>query len=113
MQEYSRPLDMPGGNILNYFGINHRGQVATLNDGQQFLVHKGNNFGKDSQTVVVDRKFMSNNWSPRGSSIDAKQGQPPVRLGDLVKTGGPQYSATCNNCIHGSNRMQERFKNGK
>ncbi len=36
IQEYSRPLEMPGGKVLDYFGINHRGQVATLADGQVF-----------------------------------------------------------------------------
>jgi len=113
IQEYSRPLEMPGGKVLDYFGINHRGQVATLSDGQQFLVHKGKNFGKNSQTVVVDSKYMSKNWSPRGSSIDANYDRNSVRLGDLVKNGGARYNPLCDNCIHGSNRMQERFRNGK
>jgi hypothetical protein len=113
IQEYSRPLDMPGGKVLNYLGINHRGQVATLSDGQQYLVHKGKDFGINSQTVVVDRKYMSNNWSPRGSPINTNYERNHVGLGDLVKSGGASYNYFCSNCIHGSNKMRERFQNGK
>jgi hypothetical protein len=112
IQEYSRPLDIPGGKFLDRFGINHRGQVATMGDGKQFLVHKGPDFGINSQTVVVDRKYMSKNWSPRGSSMDHSSGNT-VRLGDLVKSGGAHYNSICSNCIHASNRMKERFQNGK
>ncbi|CAF3322395.1 unnamed protein product [Rotaria socialis] len=112
IQEYSRPLQMPGGNFLNKLGINHRGQVATYEDGQRFLVHKGKNFGKNSQTVTVDARYMSNNWSPRGSPVNVHH-EKSVNLGDLVKSGGAHYSPICDNCIHGSQRMQERFRNGK
>ncbi|CAF1301276.1 unnamed protein product [Adineta ricciae] len=119
IQEYRRPLDIKpvyGVDIakhLDKIGINHRGQVATLQDGQKFLVHKGPGFGHNSQTVVVDtqRTRMSSKWKPHGSPVNA--GSQSVGLGDLVKAGGKDYSYLCNNCIRGSNRMKERFQNGK
>ncbi|CAF5224498.1 unnamed protein product, partial [Rotaria magnacalcarata] len=112
IHEYSRPLQIPGGNFLNKLGINHWGQVATYEDGQRFLVHKGNNFGKNSQTVAVDARYMSNNWSPRGSAVNVNP-EKSVNLADLVKSGGAYYNPICDNCMHGSQRMQERFRNGK
>ncbi|CAF2155188.1 unnamed protein product [Rotaria magnacalcarata] len=111
IQEYSRPLQIPGV-FATWVGINHWGQVATHEDGQRFLVHKGNNFGKNSQTVAVDARYMSNNWSPRGSAVNVNP-EKSVNLADLVKSGGAYYNPICDNCMHGSQRMQERFRNGK
>ncbi|UJR19431.1 hypothetical protein I4U23_022561 [Adineta vaga] len=117
IQEYHRPLNIKpvfGVDIakhLDKVGINHRGQVATLDDDKRFLTHKGPSFGHNSQTVVVDAKYMSNNWKPYGPPVTA--GSHSVRLGDLVKAGGKDYKTLCDNCIHGSSRMKERFRNGK
>ena len=35
---------------------------VTTAAGEQYLVHKGPEFGKSSQTVVVDAGHMSSNW---------------------------------------------------
>lgn len=77
------------------------------------MVHKGPDFGQSSQTVVVDARYMSNAWSPRGQVQHHNPASAPVHLGDLVKNGGKDYNLLCNNCIHGSNRMQDRFRQGK
>lgn len=117
LQEYRRPLDMKpifGVDVAKYLDkihINHRGQVATLEDGQRFLVHKGPNFGHASQTVAVDAKVMSNNWKPYGSAISS--GSKPVGLGDLVKAGGKNYDTVLNNCMHGACYIKDRFQSGK
>ncbi|CAF2931429.1 unnamed protein product, partial [Rotaria sp. Silwood2] len=96
---------------LNKLGINHRGQVATLADGQRFLVHKGPGFGHNSETIAVDAKYMSNSWKPHGSSISA--GSQSVGLGDLIKAGGKNYDVLTNNCMHGSCQIKQRFEQGK
>ncbi|CAF3777066.1 unnamed protein product [Rotaria sp. Silwood1] len=85
LQEYRRPLEIkPIGGFdvagkLNQWGINHRGQVATLENGERFLVHKGPGFGHNSQTVVVDANQMSRKWTPHGSSV--QPGSQSVGLG--------------------------------
>ncbi|CAF4312915.1 unnamed protein product, partial [Rotaria sp. Silwood2] len=106
LQEYRRPLEIkPIGGYdvagkLNQWGINHRGQVATLENGERFLVHKGPGFGHNSQTVVVDANQMSRKWTPHGSSM--QPGSQSVGLGDLVRAGGKHYNTFTNNCIHGA-----------
>lgn len=42
--------------------VNHAGVRVTTAGGEQYLVHKGADYGKSSQTVVVDAKHMSDNW---------------------------------------------------
>ncbi|CAF3605464.1 unnamed protein product [Rotaria sp. Silwood1] len=96
---------------LNQWGINHRGQVATLENGERFLVHKGPGFGHNSQTVVVDANQMSRKWTPHGLSM--QPGSQSVGLGDLVRAGGKHYNTFTNNCIHGACKIKDRFQNGK
>ncbi|CAF1358124.1 unnamed protein product, partial [Rotaria sp. Silwood1] len=70
LREYRRPLEIKpiaGFDVagkLNEWGINHRGQVATLQNGERFLIHKESGFGHRSQTVVVDANHMSRKWTP-------------------------------------------------
>ena len=35
---------------------------VTLDDGSQWLIHKGDNFGRSSQTVVTPAHDMSSKW---------------------------------------------------
>ncbi|KAJ8354249.1 hypothetical protein SKAU_G00218160 [Synaphobranchus kaupii] len=48
--------------------LSHSGVRVTLADGSKWLVHKGDNFGVSSQTVVVDAKHMSNKWKSLSES---------------------------------------------
>lgn len=43
---------------------------VTLQDGSKWLVHKGDDYGKSSQTIVVDGRHMSNNWKASALFID-------------------------------------------
>jgi len=61
-EKVTRPLDSFGGKS----GIPHAGVRVTTESGNQYLVHKGSNFGKSSQTVVVDAKHMSSQWTGHG-----------------------------------------------
>ena len=84
--------------IVRYFRV-------TTDHGKQYLIHKGPNFGKSSQTVVVDAKHMSNKWESMGSrKLDGKES-----VGDLVKKGGKDYKLLSDNCINAAKRMS----NGK
>lgn len=51
------------------------------------LIHKGKNYGKSSQTVVVDAKHMSNRWN----TVEAREVEGHT-IADFVKTSGPDYS---------------------
>ena len=106
-QPVERPLAGPKGGefgkagigAANMFGIKtsfsgqpdratHSGSLVTTSDGSQYLVHKGDGFGKSSDTVVVDAKHMSSNWVHAGSRQDVG-GRASVS--DYVKAGGSDY----------------------
>ncbi|XP_076076430.1 uncharacterized protein LOC143047277 [Mytilus galloprovincialis] len=72
VESYSRPLT----GLLGKIGVPHTGVVATTKDGGKFLVHKGADYGKSSDTVVVDAKHMSSKWT--------KTGEKPVAAGKTI-----------------------------
>uniref|UniRef100_A0A3B3BHL6 Uncharacterized protein n=1 Tax=Oryzias melastigma TaxID=30732 RepID=A0A3B3BHL6_ORYME len=78
--------------------ISHTGVRVTLEDGSQWLVHKGNGFGRSSQTVVTNARHMSNKWRVRGRSC---------RVRDFVRAGGIDYNLLWDNCHFGSGRMMD------
>ncbi len=53
---YSIPYTMQFSILYAY---NYR---VTTESGNQWLIHKGDGYGKSSQTVVVDAKHMSDDW---------------------------------------------------
>lgn len=98
----------------------------TLADGRQYLIHKGNNYGTLSQTVVVDARHMSSSWKVTFSdSLATKQGQPtdtrmlvsPTQVvkthnfqgaktvAEFVADGGSDYSLIFANCHMASRDM--------
>ncbi|KAK0149649.1 hypothetical protein N1851_009603 [Merluccius polli] len=70
----ARRMRRPMGSLSFRVGpISHSGVRVTLRDGSTWLVHKGNNFGASSQTVVVDARHMSSAWevgSHRSYNLD-------------------------------------------
>ena len=65
------------------------------------LIHKGEGYGKSSQTVVVDAKHMSNKWS----TVETR-GVQGHTVGDFVKTSGPDYSIPkWDHCITSANKL--------
>ncbi|KAJ0066443.1 hypothetical protein NL108_013057 [Boleophthalmus pectinirostris] len=66
----------------------HSGVRVTLNDGQKFLIHKGPEFGKASETVITDAKHMSDKWQVQ----QTREFGGTRTVGDFVKTGGENYS---------------------
>ena len=85
----------------------HSGSLVTTDDGSRYLVHKGDGFGKSSDTVVVDAKHMSNNWVPAGPSQDVG-GRATVS--DYVKAGGADYHLRGSNCHNATRDMQDLGK---
>ncbi|KAG7335425.1 hypothetical protein KOW79_000118 [Hemibagrus wyckioides] len=81
--------------------ISHSGVRVTLADRTKWLVHKGNNFGISSQTVVVDARHMSNSWRIR----ETKNFRGSKTVSDFVKAGGTDYSLLFNNCHNAAGRM--------
>lgn len=98
----------------------------TLADGSQYLIHKGNNYGISSQTVVVNARHMSSSWKVTFSESPAtKQGQsttsgtlvsPPQvvathnfqgtkTVAEFVADGGSNYSLIFANCHMASGNM--------
>ena len=85
----------------------HSGLLVTTSDGSRYLVHKGDGFGKSSNTVVVDAKHMSKNWKPVGASQDVG-GRATVS--DYVKAGGKDYHLRGANCHNATHNMQNLGK---
>ncbi|XP_067366579.1 uncharacterized protein [Channa argus] len=62
-------MKRPMGDSSSWFGpFSHSGVRVTLADGTQWLVHKGDGYGKSSQTVVTDAQHMSSAWEFRFSA---------------------------------------------
>ncbi|XP_074540332.1 uncharacterized protein LOC141801253 [Halichoeres trimaculatus] len=77
---------------------------VTLADGAQWLVHKGDDYGKSSQTVVTRASDMSSGWEVIGE----RDFEGTKTVGDFVKVGGTDYSVLFDNCHHASGRMMEQ-----
>ncbi|KPP77154.1 hypothetical protein Z043_103443 [Scleropages formosus] len=84
-----RPLD---GTSFILGPLSHSGVRVTLADGTRWLVHKGNEFGISSQTVVVETKNF------RGTKT----------VSDFVRAGGTDYSLIFDNCHFGADRMMDQ-----
>ncbi|KAK2140413.1 hypothetical protein LSH36_1366g00054 [Paralvinella palmiformis] len=82
--------------------VRHSGVVVRTDDGGRFLVHKGDGYGRSSQTVVTDAKHMSDRWR-RVGGYDVSES----RVGDFVEAGGSEYSLTRDNCHDGRCRMMD------
>jgi len=101
VEHFTRPMGSSGGSANVPF-VNHHGAVVTTASGDRYLVHKGDGYGKSSQTVVVDAGHMSSNWQPLPCGPRSVEGHT---VSDFVKAGGENYSLITDNCIHGANRM--------
>jgi len=103
-ERWERPLlsgsSGSGGGIARALGLKHSGVVVTLVDGRRYLVHKGNEYGEASETVVADAGIMSSAWTMTESKAVSRS-----TVGDYVTAGGRVYSLVFNNCHHASHRM--------
>uniref|UniRef100_A0A673A1G0 Uncharacterized protein n=1 Tax=Sphaeramia orbicularis TaxID=375764 RepID=A0A673A1G0_9TELE len=66
----------------------HSGVRVTLGSGSQWLIHKGMDYGIDSQTVVVSADHMSPNWK----TLITRDFGGTRTVADFVITGGYTYS---------------------
>uniref|UniRef100_A0A3B4VEC6 Uncharacterized protein n=1 Tax=Seriola dumerili TaxID=41447 RepID=A0A3B4VEC6_SERDU len=96
-----RPL---GSNSTMVGPISHTGVRVTLCDGSQWLIHKGDNYGIASETVVVDAQHMSSDWKLDETRVF--DGEKTVS--DFVKAGGESYNIFFDNCHSGSRRMMDQ-----
>ncbi|VDI83583.1 uncharacterized protein [Mytilus edulis] len=100
VERMARPMGSSGGSANVPF-VNHQGVRVTTDQGNQYLIHKGDGYGISSQTVVTDAKHMSNQWQSMGSrDVGGNQ-----NVGSYVGTGGANYKLLSDNCIHGAGRM--------
>jgi hypothetical protein len=99
-QRYERPLDMRAPQWFKNLLPNHCGVVVTLANGQRWMVHKGNEFGQASQTVVVSARHMSSNWQLKQTKSIRNS-----RVASYVSAGGKNYNAITDNCLHACSRM--------
>ncbi|KAM7382821.1 hypothetical protein PAMP_002528 [Pampus punctatissimus] len=81
--------------------ISHSGVRVTLEDGTKWLVHKGDGYGRNSQTVVTDAQHMSSAWEP----VSSRDFSGTKTVSDFVGAGGPGYHLLFDNCHLGSRRM--------
>lgn len=99
----------------------------TLGDGSRWLVHKGDNYGISSQTVVVDARHMGPDWTVSQSKrllvlscaeqllcvsslqvLESKNFQGRKTVSDLVRAGGPDYYLLFDNCHLASKRVMNQ-----
>uniref|UniRef100_A0A3B4X359 Uncharacterized protein n=1 Tax=Seriola lalandi dorsalis TaxID=1841481 RepID=A0A3B4X359_SERLL len=80
--------------------ISHSGVRVTLEDGTKWLVHKGDGYGRSSQTVVTDAQHMSRAWEVNFEGTK--------RVSDFVSAGGSNYNLFTDNCHLGSRRMMNQ-----
>ncbi|KAJ8290758.1 hypothetical protein GJAV_G00017130 [Gymnothorax javanicus] len=100
-ERLKRPMD---GLSFTLGVLSHSGVRVTLDDGSQWLVHKGDEYGIKSQTVVVDAKHMSSKWK----IVETKDFGGSKTVSDFVKAGGTDYSLIFDNCHHGAGRMMDQ-----
>jgi len=102
-EKVQRPASINSGS-----SIIHKGVKVTTSSGNEYLVHKGSDYGKSSQTVVTPASDMSKNWK----SVESH----PVsnaKVGDFVKAGGANYNVVNDNCYHATDRMMNVGKTKK
>ncbi|CAJ1061336.1 uncharacterized protein LOC124065402 [Xyrichtys novacula] len=100
-ERMKRPLD---GTSFVLGPISHSGVRVTLADGAQWLIHKGDDYGVSSQTVVTDARHMSSDWRV----VQTAEFNGRKTVADFVATGGSEYSLLFDNCHMGSNRMMDQ-----
>ncbi|XP_039475054.1 uncharacterized protein LOC120442524 [Oreochromis aureus] len=100
-ERMKRPLE---GTSFILGPLSHSGVRVTLDDGSQWLIHKGGGFGLSSQTVVTDARHMSSAWRP----VSSREFQGSKTVSDFVSAGGPNYNLFSDNCHLGSRRMMDQ-----
>ncbi|KAK2902895.1 hypothetical protein Q8A67_007608 [Cirrhinus molitorella] len=99
-ERFTRPLE---GMSFQLGVLSHSGVRVTLEDGSKWLVHKGNNFGISSQTVVVDGRHMSSKWQFK----EAADFKGSKTVSDFVKAGGTDYHILFDNCHKAAKEMMK------
>ncbi|XP_076746469.1 uncharacterized protein LOC143421182 [Maylandia zebra] len=100
-ERMNRPLE---GTSVILGPLSHSGVRVTLDDGSQWLIHKGGGFGLSSQTVVTDARHMSSAWTP----VSSREFQGSKTVSDFVSAGGPNYNLVSDNCHLASCRMMNQ-----
>ena len=86
--------------------LHHEGVKLKTDKGNEYLVHKGDGFGKSSQTVVVDAKHMSGKWTERQTvEVGGK-----TNVASFVKEGGKNYNVFTDNCQDAAKRGMKMAK---
>uniref|UniRef100_A0A3P9KJ72 Uncharacterized protein n=1 Tax=Oryzias latipes TaxID=8090 RepID=A0A3P9KJ72_ORYLA len=83
--------------------FSHSGVRVTLEDGSQWLIHKGDGYGDTSETVVTRASGMSSDWKV----TQTKDIHGSERVADYVQAGGSDYNLITDNCHHASGRMMK------
>uniref|UniRef100_A0A8C9XBP8 Uncharacterized protein n=1 Tax=Sander lucioperca TaxID=283035 RepID=A0A8C9XBP8_SANLU len=81
--------------------ISHSGVRVTLEDGSQWLIHKGNVNGADPQMSVTSADNMSSKWK----TMETKEFNGRKSVADFVKAGGDTYDVRRANCHHATDAM--------
>ena len=105
VEHVKRPMGSSGGSA-NVPLFRHHGVVATTENGNRYLIHKGDGYGGvGGDTVVTNARHMSGEW--RTTETRSVAGHT---VSDFVKAGGENYKLLSDNCIHSGNRMTKLGK---
>uniref|UniRef100_A0A8C9XCM5 Uncharacterized protein n=1 Tax=Sander lucioperca TaxID=283035 RepID=A0A8C9XCM5_SANLU len=100
-ERLKRPL---GSSSFMIGPLSHSGVRVTLGDGTKWLIHKGDNYGISSQTVVTRAESLGSNWKV----VKTGNFQGRKTVGDFVATGGTNYDFLFDNCHWASIRMMNQ-----
>ncbi|KAF1388537.1 hypothetical protein PFLUV_G00091290 [Perca fluviatilis] len=84
-----------------YGPISHSGVRVTLEDGSQWLIHKGNINGADPQMLVTSADNMSSKWK----TMETREFNRRKSVADFVRAGGDTYDVRRANCHHATDAM--------
>jgi len=107
VEKWISPLNFQFGNLISGI-VTHSGVIVTLSGGERYLIHKGNEFGKKSQTVITYLDYMIGDWKKESELAVNKSKK--VIVGDLIKLGGANYNVFKDNCNDASERIMNYCK---
>lgn len=100
---FNRPLELTADEWVSQQLFYHSAVKVILENGQKFLIQKGNEYGQPSGTTVVDAKVMNDLWWSTGEAKVITRST----VGDFVMAGGENYNVLTDNCHHAAKRMMQ------
>ncbi|XP_045157532.2 uncharacterized protein LOC123523859, partial [Mercenaria mercenaria] len=85
-----------------YYHLYHTGVVVTTTDGSRWLIHKGDGYGENWDTVITNAGYMSSKWTRMKCGTVSGH-----TVNDFMQAGriDCEYNVLTCNCQHASKGM--------